>query len=101
MGLGVYGVTAAAAGGAGAGALAGLLALAGVFAGFFAVTFFVAVFFAVLFFFAGFAMPRNLPHRPAFVYSRRDAGPTWMWAPVASPLTAPRKAMNEMPAPRR
>src|SRR5205814_2026963 len=29
---------------------------------------------------------------------RCEGSPTWMWAPVAAPLTAPRNAMNDRPA---
>jgi hypothetical protein len=81
--LGVYGVATACSRGAGAGALAAGFAAAGFAAagfaaagfltdfptgGFFAPTGgFFAAFFGVLFFFAGFAMPRNLQHRPSVV----------------------------------
>jgi hypothetical protein len=78
--------------------------------------FFAAAFFGELFFFVGRAMPRTLPRtstgsqgappgraagRRDDAYSRGDAWPMWMWAPVASPATGPRNAMNEIPALRR
>src|SRR5712691_5893091 len=33
--------------------------------------------------------------------ARGEGAPTWMWAPVAAPVIAPRNAMNETPALRR